>query len=91
MVGERGVNFSEGQVQRLSIARAVLCKAPLLIMDEATSALDNDTEERVLKALLESDGKRICIITTHRPSMLKFCNRIYELQENGALKLRERA
>ena len=91
MVGERGVNFSEGQVQRLSIARAVLCKAPLLIMDEATSALDNDTEERVLKALLESDGKRICIITTHRPSMLKFCNRIYELQENGTLKLRERA
>lgn len=90
MVGERGVNFSEGQVQRLSIARAVLCDAPLLIMDEATSALDSDTEERVLKALMESDGKRTCIITTHRPSMLKFCHRIYELQENGTLKLRER-
>lgn len=91
MVGERGVNFSEGQVQRLSIARAVLCNAPLLIMDEATSALDSETEEKVLKALMESDGKRTCIITTHRPSMLKYCNRIYELQENGTIKLRERA
>ena len=89
-VGERGVNFSEGQVQRLSIARAVLCKAPLLIMDEATSALDSDTEERVLRGLMESDGKRTCVITTHRPSMLKYCNRIYEIQENGMLKLRER-
>ncbi len=89
MVGERGVNFSEGQVQRLSIARAVLCKAPLLIMDEATSALDSDTEERVLKALMETDDKRTCIITTHRPSMLKFCDRIYQLQENGTLNLRE--
>ncbi len=90
IVGERGVNFSEGQVQRLSIARAVLCNAPLLIMDEATSALDSDTEERVLRGLMESDGKRTCIITTHRPSMLKFCQRIYELQENGTIKLRER-
>ncbi len=89
-VGERGVNFSEGQVQRLSIARAVLCNAPLLIMDEATSALDSDTEERVLRGLMESDGKRTCVITTHRPSMLKYCNRIYELQENGTIKVRER-
>lgn len=90
-VGERGVNFSEGQVQRLSIARAVLCNAPLLIMDEATSALDSDTEERVLRGLMEGDGKRICVITTHRPSMLKYCHRIYELQENGTIKMRERA
>ncbi len=90
VVGERGVNFSEGQVQRLSIARAVLCKAPLLIMDEATSALDKETEERVLKNLMTSDKKRTCIITTHRPSMLEYCHRIYELQEDGTLKLRER-
>lgn len=86
VVGERGVNFSEGQVQRLSIARAVLCNAPVLIMDEATSALDKTTEERVLQNLMRVDKKRTCIITTHRPSMLKFCNRIYELQENGTLE-----
>ena len=86
VIGERGVNFSEGQVQRLSIARAVLCKAPLLIMDEATSALDKATEERVLENLMTGDKKRTCIITTHRPSMLRYCNKIYELQEDGTLK-----
>ncbi len=86
VVGERGVNFSEGQVQRLSIARAVLCKAPVLVMDEATSALDKDTEERVLKNLMVSDKNQTRIITTHRPSMLKYCHRIYELQEDGTLK-----
>jgi ABC-type bacteriocin/lantibiotic exporter with double-glycine peptidase domain len=86
LVGERGVNFSEGQVQRLSIARAVLCNAPLLVMDEATSALDKATEERVLQNLMTSDKKRTCIITTHRPSMLRYCHRIYELQEDGSLK-----
>lgn len=86
LVGERGINFSEGQVQRLSIARAVLCNAPILIMDEATSALDKNTEERVLKNLMIGDKKRTCIITTHRPSMLKYCDRIYELQEDGSLK-----
>lgn len=86
VVGERGVNFSEGQVQRLSIARAVLCNAPLLVMDEATSALDKATEERVLQNLMTSDKKRTCIITTHRPSMLRYCHRVYELQEDGALK-----
>ena len=90
LVGERGVNFSEGQVQRLSVARAVLCNAPLLIMDEATSALDSDTEERVLHNLMQSNGTQTRIITTHRPSMLKYCHRIYELQENGTIKLRER-
>ena len=89
-VGERGVNFSEGQVQRLSVARAVLSNAPLLIMDEATSALDSDTEERVLNNLMQSNGTQTRIITTHRPSMLKYCHRIYELQENGTIKLRER-
>ncbi len=86
VVGERGVNFSEGQVQRLSIARAVLCDAPLLVMDEATSALDKDTEDRVLQRLMTTNQKRTCIITTHRPSMLKYCHRIYELQEDGSLK-----
>ncbi len=90
IIGERGVNFSEGQIQRLSIARAVLCKAPLMIMDEATSALDSDTEERVLEKLMKSNGNQTRIITTHRPSMLRYCHRIYELQEDGTIKLRER-
>ena len=89
VVGERGVNFSEGQVQRLSIARAVLRKASVLIMDEATSALDSETEGKVLKNLMESNPLRTCIITTHRPSMLQYCDRIYKIDENGTLVLSE--
>ena len=87
VIGERGLYFSEGQIQRISIARAVLRKTPVLIMDEATSALDAETEDRVLKNLMKSDMKRTCIITTHRPSMLKYCTRVYHLDKDGHLHL----
>ncbi len=85
-IGERGVNFSEGQIQRISIARAVLRNAPVLIMDEATSALDSETEERVLGALMASNPRRTCILTTHRPSMLQYCTRVYRINEQGRLQ-----
>lgn len=87
LIGERGVNFSEGQIQRISIARALLRNAPLLVMDEATSALDAETEEKVLGNMMKAYPNRTCIITTHRPSMLNYCNRIYRLNENGNLTL----
>ena len=90
IIGERGVNFSEGQVQRLSIARAVLHEAFVLVMDEATSALDAKTEKKVLANLMESNPLRTCIITTHRPSMLKYCDRIYEIGDDGSVKLVEK-
>lgn len=85
LIGERGVNFSEGQIQRLAIARALLRKAPVLLLDEATSALDGWTEERVLENLMASDKARTCILTTHRPSMLKYCTRVYRVTEQGDL------
>lgn len=88
-IGERGVNFSEGQVQRISIARAVLREAYVLVMDEATSALDAETERTVLKNLMASNPLRTCIITTHRPSMLQYCDRIYKICDNGTLTLSE--
>ena len=87
VIGERGVNFSEGQVQRLSIARAVLHEAFVLVMDEATSALDTETEKKVLANLMESNPLRTCIITTHRPSMLQYCNRIYKINDDGSVEL----
>ncbi len=89
LIGERGVNFSEGQVQRISIARAILREAYVLVMDEATSALDAETECRVLRNLMASNPLRTCIITTHRPSMLQYCDRIYKISENGTLTLCE--
>ncbi len=84
-VSEKGVNFSEGQIQRISIARALLRDAPLIVMDEATSALDAKTEQTVLANMMKSYPNRTRVITTHRPSMLKYCTRVYRINENGNL------
>ena len=84
-VNEKGINFSDGQIQRISIARALLRHAPVLVMDEATSALDTETEKRVLANIMKSYPNRTCVITTHRPSMLQYCNRVYRVNEEGSL------
>ena len=83
LISEKGVNFSEGQVQRLSIARAILRDAPLIVMDEATSALDAATEETVLANMMKAYPNRTRVITTHRPSMLRYCTRVYRINKNG--------
>ena len=85
MIGEKGVGISEGQAQRIAIARSFLRERPILILDEATSALDPETEVNVLKAVRELPTKRTCIIITHRPSALNICNRIMKL-EKGHLR-----
>lgn len=82
-VGEKGNNFSEGQLQRLSIARAILRDAPILIMDEATSALDIDTEARVLRNIMTANPNRVCLITTHRASMLEYSDVIFRVDGDG--------
>ena len=78
-LGERGRGLSEGQAQRISIARALLRNAPILLLDEATSALDRETEERVLNNIMSSHPDRLIILSTHRPAALKLCNRIYKI------------
>lgn len=78
-VGENGGGFSEGQAQRLSIARALLRDAPIFLLDEATSALDVATERRVLKNIMRADSSKTCIVTTHRPSVLGVCDRVYRI------------
>ena len=78
-LGERGRGLSEGQAQRISIARALLRNAPILLLDEATSALDRETEEQVLHNIMSSHPDRLIILSTHRPAALRLCNRIYKI------------
>lgn len=78
-LGERGRGLSEGQAQRISIARALLRNAPILLLDEATSALDRETEERVLNNIMTSHPDRLIILSTHRPAALRLCNCIYKI------------
>ncbi|WP_434798715.1 ABC transporter ATP-binding protein [Terrisporobacter vanillatitrophus] len=81
-IGERGGGFSEGQNQRLSIARAILRDSPILLLDEATSALDIVTERRVLKNIMKLNSKKTCIVTTHRPSVLTMCDKVYKISNS---------
>ena len=72
-LGESGAGLSEGQAQRLAIARAVLGGAPILLLDECTSALDGETEQRVLHRI-KALPDRTCIAVTHRPAAIDLCN-----------------
>ena len=83
VLGERGRGLSEGQSQRISIARALLRGAPVLLFDEATSALDTETEEQVLYNIMSGYPDKIIILSTHRPAALKLCSRIYKIAGGG--------
>ncbi len=78
VIGERGAGLSEGQKQRIAIARALLSGADIILLDEATSALDEETERTILKNISTLQGKT-CFIVTHRKAALEICNRHLEL------------
>ena len=88
-VRERGTRFSEGQKQRLSIARALLADAPVMILDEATSALDVATERRVLRRIIKKEPHRTVIVAAHRPSVFSMCSRVYKIGEGRVSEVDE--
>ncbi len=89
-LGERGSGLSEGQMQRLAIARAIFSKRPIIMLDESTSALDGDTEEQLLNNLKRMTDRTVVIIT-HRPAALQICNKQKHFTRNPEKIHRERS
>ena len=88
VIGENGVGLSEGQIQRISVARAILSDAPILLLDEATSALDEPTEAKMLENLKHMTDKT-CIIVTHRRRALDICNRHLVIENKKIIEKKE--
>ena len=85
VIGERGHGISEGQAQRVAIARALVRKAPFLVLDEATSSLDEKTEIKVLEGIKKLNPKPTCLLITHRPSVLKYCDREIKIENKHTI------
>ena len=86
ILGERGTGLSEGQMQRIAVARAIFSESPVLLLDESTSALDETTEWQLLQNLRQMTDKTV-IIVTHRPAALNICDKIFQFTENGVVTL----
>ena len=86
IIGEQGHGLSEGQAQRIAIARAFLKKAPVMILDEATSALDTDTEMNVLSAIKDLGYHCTCLVITHRLTALRICSRVLRIQDSELIE-----
>mgnify|MGYP002335347632 FL=1 len=90
VIGEKGLGISEGQAQRLAIARALISNAPIILLDEATSALDKNTEEKVLDNIKKLN-KKTCIIITHKAAALEVCNREFIINDKQLTAVRKEA
>ena len=84
-LGEHGTGLSEGQMQRLAIARAIFTDRPVLLLDEATSALDEQTEKQLLTNLRALTDKTV-IIVTHRPAALSICDIVLKFNGKGTIE-----
>ena len=84
LLGEGGAGLSEGQIQRIAIARAIAADLPVILLDEATSALDSETERQILNNLKELKNKTVIAIS-HRPEVFNICTAVITI-ENGKMK-----
>lgn len=86
VIGEHGIGLSEGQNQRIAIARAIVFKAPVLLLDEATSALDTETERRLLHNLKQFKDKT-CIFITHRETVAADCDSVIKIENRKIVRI----
>lgn len=85
-IGEKGLGLSEGQAQRISIARAILYDAPILLLDESTSALDSQTEHSLLDSIRNMTDKT-CIIISHKQAAIDICDRVFTVAKSTGKEL----
>lgn len=90
VIGEQGLGLSEGQSQRLCIARALLRQAPIILLDEATSALDKATEQRLIRNIKTCMPHRTCIAITHRDAVLMLADRVIDIRDARMVIQKER-
>ena len=82
-ITERGGGLSEGQAQRIAIARSILRPGSILILDEVTSALDEETEQEMLRRRTQSQIGKALLFVTHRPAIMQYCNQVLRIEKTG--------
>ena len=89
MIGEKGTKISGGQVQRISIARALYQNPEVLILDEATNALDEENEKKIIETIDKIKGNKTIIFISHKKSSLKICNRIMQIHDGSLFEVKK--
>ena len=87
VIGERGVKFSGGQIQRLAIARALYNDPQFLIFDEATNALDKENEINIMESLIKLKNNITILVVSHKNTLWKYTNKLYTIKNGNLLKI----